>query len=244
MAYVVSRLVNISVTPTHILIPQQCKTSFILLFGFIYSKIVRYIFKLPILFLLTVSISYLIFDNQLLKSLVLKLVIVLLIFPISIALEETFHAAVLISSGREEEVRDLFVALVSINGFELFATSVAVHFVGRFSPTDIIRLSFGGPGMALVLGVILSVLCVLIVNLLAVVHAIYMHIIIFSFIVSPLISLLPINARFESDGLKIFNFKKQLKLSFLELAKELLVSLQLGFHFLYSSKIRRGYDVK
>ncbi|SHH20910.1 hypothetical protein SAMN02745135_00067 [Caloranaerobacter azorensis DSM 13643] len=199
-------------------IPDKNKENFIKLYMTIYVNIIRYI-AIPLYLIYGIILiinknSKLIILNP---HLVTNIGILLILFPISLALEETFHAAILIIQGRKEEVKALVFNVISIKKIVVLGIGVSVYFKGKFSNNDILYISLAGPVMSLVIGIlniIIAIIILLFLNINAVYFYSYIKILIIGFLFLPIFSLIPITFfGITTDGYKVLKMIKKFNIS-------------------------------
>ncbi|WP_069648897.1 hypothetical protein [Caloranaerobacter ferrireducens] len=205
-------------------IPDKNKENFIKLYMTIYINILRYI-AIPLYLIYGIILvinrnSKLIILNS---HLVTNIGILLILFPISLALEETFHAAILIIQGRKEEVKALMFNVISIRKIRVLGIGVSVYFKGKFNNNDILYISLAGPVMSLVIG-ILSIIIVIIILLFLNVNVVYFYnyikILIIGFLFLPMFSLIPVEILgITTDGYKVLKMIKKFNISINNISK-------------------------
>ncbi len=168
---------------------------FIFVLGNIFANTINHGTILTIVFLelFCIQFSY---------SILLYIPILFIAFYLVIALEETYHIAMIFYLGKQEFISHIDITKVKI-GFISFIGGVCVCYKGLFKRSEIFYISIAGPIMPVFYLIILELILLIIEMLTPIDTTILIRILLYSSI-APLSALIPISRRnYLSDGYRI-----------------------------------------
>lgn len=198
----------------NIKIKDEYKNNFFKLFLFIFLNINKYTF-LPVYCVLLFALVILNLFKALSispASLITALPLII-IFSLSLTIEETFHAAILIIQGRPQEVNSICFNMLKLRNFRIIGIGVSVYFKGSLTENDILHISLAGSIMSLIAGIIF-IIAFYLINILLYVFGydtlLFLNkIVIGGFLLLPVSSLIPFSiSSLKSDGYKILQIKQ------------------------------------
>jgi hypothetical protein len=226
----------------HILLKEhplkdEIKENFFKLFIYIFKKVTLHIFFKPyillIALLLIIKNNLIIFPINIVQ--IIGVLVCLVLFSLSVTLEEAFHAGAHIIQGRKQEVSDLVITVAYYKKLPLNGFGVSVFFNGRLTQNDLLFIMISGPVCSLITGFSIWIFF-LFINFFVQISSYFIIIALIGFALLPVCSLLPINNRIvTSDGYKILGLKKKYSISYKKLLQLMKESIRLEFSYVLQS---------
>ncbi|QAA30383.1 hypothetical protein [Clostridium manihotivorum] len=217
----------------HVDIPQGKKENFFSLLVYIMLQV----FINLIMPIASVIIIILCLNKGIFKpNMVINIAIFMFLIFMSIVIEETFHASILIIQGRGDQVKSLQFDTVKLKKVRI-CIGVSVYFNGKFNNNDILYISLAGPIMSLFWGVISIFFTI--IFFIAFKHTIYIRSVlrlIFGFLIVPFFSLMPLNKYFiTTDGYKVYMLIRKFNISLKNVLKVIHIIYKYSLTFVFRS---------
>lgn len=151
-----------------------------------------------------------------------------ILFPISGALEEFFHAITCIARGKREAIKNLLIGYYEKKGINIAFLFAAVDYFGKFSQIDKLYLSAGGPVVTFV------ITFTLFITALITQANIHVTLILLLNACIPLTGLLPGKTIMKSDGYNIIESAKKLGMPKRKIPVEMLKTICFAIQVLKS----------
>lgn len=214
-------------------IPSNKKDNFFVLYIYILQKVFKYLI-VPLLVLITLVLC--IHKHLLKMTNIPNIFICIFLILLSITLEETFHASMLIIQGRGNQVKSLRFDAIQFKKIKI-CIGVSVYFNGEFTSNDILYISLAGPIMSLLFGLILFlIISVLIVIFVHKIQLTYFFILFLGLLMVGMFSLVPFNKFFiKTDGYKVYELIKKYKIKPKNILKTISMILKYCLTFVFRS---------
>lgn len=151
-----------------------------------------------------------------------------ILFPMTGALEEFFHAVTCIARGKKDTIKNLLIGYYEKKGINISLLFAAVNYLGKFSQIDKLYLSAGGPVVTFV------ITFTFFITALITQANIHVTLILLLNASMPLTGLFPNKTIMESDGYNIIESAKKLRMPKRKIPVEMLKTICFAIQVLKS----------